>query len=211
MASDLKFVTAYGFKGLQEMKLLQESVGVLMKLMSCSMSTIQRQCIKYIGPKEREVYEVIVEDRKLIYKQGGECVDTVEGFKWIFFLSTSRSLYVGKKEKGQFPRSSFLSGGATTTAGRLVVMMEFLRYAQLLHLCICRNFHNLFVPSDLQFASFLTLYRKFGHIAATTSPHKKISNNSSASLRNIMWISPMLRDVQMMKTAHHHSELPTVK
>ncbi|XP_026437726.1 uncharacterized protein LOC113335931 [Papaver somniferum] len=53
--------------------------------------------------------------------------------------------------------------------------------------------------------------RKFGHTAATTSPHKKISNNSSASLRNIMWISPMLRDVQMMKTAHHHSELPTVK
>ncbi|KAI3875950.1 hypothetical protein MKW92_030519, partial [Papaver armeniacum] len=50
MASDLKFVTADGFKGLYEMKLLQESVDVLMKLMSCSMSTIQRQCIEYIGP-----------------------------------------------------------------------------------------------------------------------------------------------------------------
>ncbi|RZC68701.1 hypothetical protein C5167_031911 [Papaver somniferum] len=35
--------------------------------------------------------------------------------------------------------------------------------------------------------------RKFGHTAATTFPHKKNSNNSSASLRNIMWISPMLR------------------
>ncbi|KAI3940242.1 hypothetical protein MKW92_045753 [Papaver armeniacum] len=82
--------------------------------------TLQRQSIEYLGPKEREVYEVIVEDGKLVYKQGGECVDTVEGFKWIFVLSTSRSLYVGKKKKGQFQHSSFLSGGATTAAGRLV-------------------------------------------------------------------------------------------
>ncbi|KAI3863896.1 hypothetical protein MKW98_031488 [Papaver atlanticum] len=35
-------------------------------------------------------------------------------------MNTSRSLYVRKKKKGQFPHSSFLSGGATTAAGRLV-------------------------------------------------------------------------------------------
>ncbi|KAI3979323.1 hypothetical protein MKX01_020531 [Papaver californicum] len=94
--------------------------GKEVNLEKCPRSTLQRQCIEYLGPKERECYEVIVEDGKLVYKQGGECVDTVEGFKWIFVLSTSRSLYVGKKKKGQFQHSSFLSGGATTAAGRLV-------------------------------------------------------------------------------------------
>ncbi|KAI3867656.1 hypothetical protein MKX03_036566 [Papaver bracteatum] len=94
--------------------------GKEVNLERCPRSTLQRQCIEYLGPKEREVYEVIVEDGKLVYKQGGDSVDTVEGFKWIFVLSTSRSLYVGKKKKGQFQHSSFLSGGATTAAGRLV-------------------------------------------------------------------------------------------
>lgn len=47
-------------------------------------------------------------------------METVEGSKWIFVLSTSRNLYVGKKKKGEFQHSSFLSGGATMAAGRLV-------------------------------------------------------------------------------------------
>ena len=36
-------------------------------------------------------------------------------------LSTSKNLYVGKKKKGTFQHSSFLAGGATLAAGRLVV------------------------------------------------------------------------------------------
>lgn len=70
--------------------------------------------------KEREAYEVSVEDGKLVYRQTGSVVDTVEGSKWIFVLSTSRTLYVGQKKKGVFQHSSFLSGGATTAAGRLI-------------------------------------------------------------------------------------------
>lgn len=46
--------------------------------------------------KEREAYEVIVENGKLVYKQSGMPVNTTEGCKWIFVLSTSRALYVGK-------------------------------------------------------------------------------------------------------------------
>ncbi len=63
---------------------------------------------------------MIVENGKLVYKQTGILVETVEGSKWIFVLSTSRSLYVGQKKKGVFQHSSFLSGGAITAAGRLV-------------------------------------------------------------------------------------------
>ncbi|XP_020245385.1 IQ domain-containing protein IQM1 [Asparagus officinalis] len=87
----------------------------------CRRSNLQQQCIEYLGPKEREAYEVIVEDGKLVYKQREIPVNTAEGSKWIFVLSTTRALYVGQKKKGSFQHSSFLSGGATTAAGRMVV------------------------------------------------------------------------------------------
>ncbi|KAI9192850.1 hypothetical protein LWI28_028459 [Acer negundo] len=86
----------------------------------CPRKTLQRQCIKYLGPKEREAFEVIVESGKLVYRQSGMLLDTNEVSKWIFVLSTSRALYVGEKKKGVFQHSSFLSGGATTAAGRMV-------------------------------------------------------------------------------------------
>lgn len=69
-------------------------------------------------------YEVVVEDGKFFYKQSGELLHTSEedgNAKWIFVLSTSKILYVGKKKKGTFQHSSFLAGGATSAAGRLVV------------------------------------------------------------------------------------------
>lgn len=69
--------------------------------------------------KEREEYEVIVKEGKLVYRDG-RFVDTDGKSKWIFVLSTTRSLYVGRKQKGSFQHSSFLSGAATTAAGRLV-------------------------------------------------------------------------------------------
>lgn len=72
--------------------------------------------------KERDAYEVIVESGKLMYKQSGNLVNTPEGSKWIFVLSTSRNMYVGEKKKGLFQHSSFLAGGATIAAGRLVAL-----------------------------------------------------------------------------------------
>ncbi|CAL9160740.1 IQ domain-containing protein IQM2-like [Musa acuminata AAA Group] len=90
----------------------------------CTRSKLQQQCIKYLGPKEREAYEVIVEDGKFMYRQSRQLLDTSNGqkdAKWIFVLSTSKKLYVGQKRKGKFQHSSFLAGGATSAAGRLVV------------------------------------------------------------------------------------------
>ncbi|KAK1314417.1 hypothetical protein QJS10_CPA06g00984 [Acorus calamus] len=94
--------------------------GKEMNVEKCPRHVLQKHYIKYLGPKEREAYEVIVENGKLVYKKTEALVDTIEGSKWIFVLSTSRSLYVGRKIKGQFQHSSFLAGGATTSAGRLV-------------------------------------------------------------------------------------------
>ncbi|KAL2480120.1 calmodulin-binding family protein [Abeliophyllum distichum] len=94
--------------------------GKEVNLEKCPRANLQRQCIKYLAPNERESYEVIVEDGKLVYKQSGAFVETAEGSKWIFVLSTTRILYVGQKKKGLFQHSSFLSGGAITAAGRLI-------------------------------------------------------------------------------------------
>lgn len=73
---------------------------------------------------ERKPYEVIVVDGKFIYKQTRKLLHTTgedRDAKSIFVLSTSKILYVGMKKKGKFQHSSFLAGGATIAAGRLVV------------------------------------------------------------------------------------------
>ncbi|GJN10916.1 hypothetical protein PR202_ga29061 [Eleusine coracana subsp. coracana] len=98
--------------------------GKEINLERCSRSTLLSQCIKYLGPKEREDYEVVIEDGKFMYKNSRQVLDTSGGprdAKWIFVLSTSKNLYVGQKKKGTFQHSSFLAGGATSAAGRLVV------------------------------------------------------------------------------------------
>ncbi|GKV30314.1 hypothetical protein SLEP1_g39137 [Rubroshorea leprosula] len=87
----------------------------------CPRSKLQQQCIKYLGPMERIAYEVVVDDGKFLLKQTWELLHTPGDAKWIFVLSTSKTLYVGQKKKGTFQHSSFLAGGATIAAGTLVV------------------------------------------------------------------------------------------
>ncbi|KAK3013464.1 hypothetical protein RJ639_009772 [Escallonia herrerae] len=89
-------------------------------LEKCSRTILQCQCIRYLGPKERDAFEVTIEHGKLLYSTSGVPVNTVDDSKWIFVLSTSRKLYVGQKKKGLFQHSSFLAGGVTTAAGRFV-------------------------------------------------------------------------------------------
>lgn len=94
------------------------------ELQECPRSKLRQQCIKYLGPQERELYEYIVAEGKIIHKLSGDPLDTkkaLEGVKWIFVMSTCKKLYVGEKKKGKFHHSSFLAGGATLAAGRLVV------------------------------------------------------------------------------------------
>lgn len=86
----------------------------------CPRNKLYSQLIMYLGPNQRADYEVIVEEGKLMYSRSGLFVNTTEDSKWIFVLSTTRSLYIGQKKKGEFQHSSFLAGAATTAAGRLV-------------------------------------------------------------------------------------------
>ncbi|XP_038906273.1 IQ domain-containing protein IQM3-like [Benincasa hispida] len=93
-------------------------------LKECPRSKLRQQIIKYLGPQERENYEYIVVDGKIVHKQSGTFLDTKrgpKGTKWIFVMSTFKRLYAGEKKKGAFHHSSFLAGGATLAAGRLEV------------------------------------------------------------------------------------------
>ncbi|WVZ54407.1 hypothetical protein U9M48_005208 [Paspalum notatum var. saurae] len=93
-------------------------------LPECPRTLLKKQCIRYLGPRERELYEYIIKEGKIIHKQSGEPLDTSQGTEaayWIFVMSTARRLYAGKKEKGVFQHSSFLAGGATIAAGKFIV------------------------------------------------------------------------------------------
>jgi hypothetical protein len=48
--------------------------------------------------QEREHYEYIINEGKVIHKQSGEALDTSgpKGTKWIFVMSTAKKLYAGK-------------------------------------------------------------------------------------------------------------------
>uniref|UniRef100_R7W6R2 Uncharacterized protein n=1 Tax=Aegilops tauschii TaxID=37682 RepID=R7W6R2_AEGTA len=64
----------------------------------CPRWKLLQQCIRYLGPKEREVYEVKIENKMMMYKLSRKIVDTSEGpkdAKWIFVLSTTKILYIG--------------------------------------------------------------------------------------------------------------------
>ncbi|KAJ8570341.1 hypothetical protein K7X08_037313 [Anisodus acutangulus] len=97
--------------------------GKEINLERCPRPKLQQECIKYLGPIEREAYEVVIVDGKFLYKQSRRLLDTRGGppeAKWIFVLSVSKILYVGMKQKGTFQHSSFLAGGAALSAGRLM-------------------------------------------------------------------------------------------
>jgi hypothetical protein len=90
-------------------------------LPECPRAKLKKQCIKYLGPQEREHYEYIINEGKIFHKKTGEPLDTSQsskGTKWIFVMSTAKRLYAGKKERGVFQHSSFLAGGTTIAAGR---------------------------------------------------------------------------------------------
>ncbi|VAI54970.1 unnamed protein product [Triticum turgidum subsp. durum] len=92
-------------------------------LPECPRALLKKQCIRYLGPQEREYYEYIITEGKITHKMSGEPLDTSQGpkgTKWIFVMSTAKKLYAGKKERGVFQHSSFLAGGATIAAGRFI-------------------------------------------------------------------------------------------
>jgi hypothetical protein len=52
-----------------------------------------------MNKQEREYYEYIIAEGKMVHKQTGNLLDTnqgLQGSKWIFVMSTSKNLYAGE-------------------------------------------------------------------------------------------------------------------
>ncbi|KAG0486392.1 hypothetical protein HPP92_008487 [Vanilla planifolia] len=178
-------------------------------LEKCPRSMLQRQCITYLGPKEREAYEVIINGGKLVYKQSNSFVHTADGTKWIFVLSTNRAFtrLCQQKRKGKFQHSSFLSGGAITAAGRLIVkdgflkaiwpysghylptednFKEFIKYLEqnnvnLTHVKVIQNPFSFLISTKLEFLlqGLIDLY-----IWKSTQKYSVIGKDCSSSFQN---------------------------
>ncbi|XP_060177020.1 IQ domain-containing protein IQM3-like [Lycium barbarum] len=131
--------------------------GKKVDLKECPRSKLQKQSIKYLGPQEREHYEYVVADGKILHNRTGNHLDTTNGLpgaKWIFVMSTSKRLYAGVKEKGIFHHSSFLAGGATLAAGRLVVKDGVLKSIS--------AYSGHYRPTDDRLDSFLSVLKEKG-------------------------------------------------
>uniref|UniRef100_A0A5B7AFI4 IQ domain-containing protein IQM3-like n=1 Tax=Davidia involucrata TaxID=16924 RepID=A0A5B7AFI4_DAVIN len=131
--------------------------GKEVELKECSRSKLRQQCIKYLGPQEREHYEYIVDEGKIVHKQTGNFLDTnkgLRGTKYIFVMSTCKKLYAGEKKKGIFHHSSFLAGGATLAAGRLVAEDGTLKSIS--------AYSGHYRPTDDSLDSFLSFLKENG-------------------------------------------------
>ncbi|CAF2068175.1 IQ domain-containing protein IQM1 [Brassica napus] len=139
-------------------------------------SVLQKQCITYLGPMEREAYEVIVEDGRLLYKESMSPINSTEESKSIFVLSTTRTLYVGKKKKGVFQHSSFLSGGATTAAGRLVARDGILEAIW--------PYSGHYLPTEENFKEFISFLEEH-NVDLTNVKRCAVNEEYSSSFKSI--------------------------
>ncbi|XVE70896.1 hypothetical protein DITRI_Ditri10aG0107000 [Diplodiscus trichospermus] len=165
--------------------------GKELNIKKCQRTDLQQQCIKYLGPKEREIFEVIVENGKLVYKQSGMLVNTIEGSKWIFVLSTSRSLYVGQKKKGAFQHSSFLSGGATTAAGRLMASQGVLEAIW--------PYSGHYLPTEDNFKEFIIFLEEHNVDLTNVKIIKHSSSRNFVFSRDAQWMmtTPQTKFLEM--------------
>ncbi|KAK4281628.1 hypothetical protein QN277_013097 [Acacia crassicarpa] len=123
----------------------------------CPRAKLQKQCIKYLGPQERKNYEYTVEEGTIFHSQSGDLLHTKkvsESAKWIFVMSTTKKLYAGEKKKGLFHHSSFLAGGATLAAGRLVAEHGILKSIS--------PYSGHYRPTDDTFDSFQSYLKEKG-------------------------------------------------
>ncbi|CAN4117290.1 unnamed protein product [Withania somnifera] len=126
-------------------------------LKECPRAKLQKQCIKYLGPQERQYYEYIIAEGQILHKLTGNLLDTTKGppgTKWIFVMSTSKRLYAGEKKKGMFHHSSFLAGGAALAAGRLVVQDGSVKSIS--------PYSGHYRPTDDSLDTFLSILKEHG-------------------------------------------------
>ncbi|GMN52700.1 hypothetical protein TIFTF001_021849 [Ficus carica] len=128
--------------------------GKVVDLIDCPRSRLREECISYLGRALNDGKNTM-NDGRMVHKLTGNLLDTTHGIqseKWIFVMSTSKKLYVGEKKKGSFHHSSFLAGGATLAAGRLMAECGKLKSVS--------AYSGHYRPTDKNLGNFITFLKE---------------------------------------------------
>ena len=82
----------------------------------CNAEQRKHYAIQFVAPHHAEKQVV-----KVQYVVSGDLVDTDAHSKWIFVLDLSGQMYLGRKRKGRFHHSSFVTGAPIFAAGKIVI------------------------------------------------------------------------------------------
>lgn len=100
----------------------------------CPRRVLESRRVKYMTPRERSYFEVVVSNGRLQWANTGKPCYTrrsrlqktfgkriIRSGTWIFVLSRNNRLYVGQKIKGRLHHSSFTAGAPTLASGNIHV------------------------------------------------------------------------------------------
>lgn len=106
---------------------LDHGNGKSVNLPECSQQELRTTRVEYCNAEQRKSYEIKfvshgeVEEVRVQYAASGDVVHTDERSKWIFVLDLSGRMYLGRKRKGRFHHSSFVSGAPIFAAGKIII------------------------------------------------------------------------------------------
>jgi hypothetical protein len=104
---------------------LDHGNGQHVELPECSQKELRTTRVEYCTPEQRKRYELQLVQReegvRVQYAASGRLVHTDERSKWIFVMDLSGRMYLGRKRKGRFHHSSFVSGAPISAAGKIII------------------------------------------------------------------------------------------
>lgn len=106
---------------------LDHGNGRNISLPECSQHGLRTTHVAYCNAEERKPYQLdfgaTLADRvvRVRYATSGRVVHTDEQSKWIFVIDLAGGMYLGRKHKGRFHHSSFVSGAPIYAAGKIII------------------------------------------------------------------------------------------
>ncbi|CAI5723036.1 unnamed protein product [Hyaloperonospora brassicae] len=108
---------------------LDHGQGRFVDLPECSQQYLRSTRVEYCTEAQREDYEIefallpCSNEKKISvrYAASKQVVHTDDRSKWIFVLDLCGRLYLGRKRKGRFHHSSFVSGAPIFAAGKIAI------------------------------------------------------------------------------------------
>ncbi|KAF4148073.1 hypothetical protein GN958_ATG02767 [Phytophthora infestans] len=106
---------------------LDHGNGKNVDLPECTQQQLRTTKVEYCNAEQRKSYELKFVSNKedeivrVQYATSERIVNTDELSKWIFVIDLSGRMYLGRKRKGRFHHSSFVSGAPILAAGKIII------------------------------------------------------------------------------------------